>query len=77
MKNLNENLVLAKVVDIIETKTGNDAYRNLVFDVVIEETDDKLVVNDFNVKCVSIKTADLYSKALKAGKLCYARTTYR
>ena len=71
------NLVLAIVVDVIETKTGNTSYRNLVFDDVVVETDTEFRVDTYNVKCVPVETATKYSKALKAGKVCKAYTSLR
>ena len=70
-------LVLATVVDIIETKTGNALYRNLVFESKVTETDDSFLVEEYSVKCVPIATANKYSKALKAGKVCKAYTVLR
>ena len=56
-----ENAILATVTDVIETKTGNTEYR----------------VDTYNVKCVPVETANQYSKALKAGKICKAYTSIR
>ena len=72
-----ENAILATVVDVIETKTGNTAYRNLVFESAVFETDTEFRVETYNVKCVPVETATQYSKAMKAGKVCKAYTTIR
>ena len=72
-----ENLVLGIVIDVIETKTGNTSYRNLVFESTTVETDTEFRVDTYNVKCVPVETATQYSKALKAGKVCKAYTTIR
>ena len=61
-------LVLAIVSDVIETKTGNTLYRNLVFE---------LRVDTFSVKCVPVETAKMYEKAIKSGKVCKAYTSLR
>ena len=71
------NLELGIVIDVIETKTGNTEYRNLVFQSDVVETDTEFRVDTFNVKCVPVETAHQYSKALKAGKVCKAYTTIR
>ena len=70
-------LVLAIVSDVIETKTGNTEYRNLVFEPTTVETDTEFRIDTFSVKCVPVETATKYSKALKAGKVCKAYTTLR
>tara|TARA_R100001244_G_C5088410_1_gene115768 strand:+ start:183 stop:404 length:222 start_codon:yes stop_codon:yes gene_type:complete len=72
-----DNLILAVVVEVIETKTGNAEYRNLLFESKVKETDTEFSVESYNVKCVPIETADKYSKALKAGKVCKAYSTIR
>ena len=70
-------LVLAIVSDVIETKTGNTEYRNLVFESITVETDAEFRIDTFNVKCIPVADATKYSKALKAGKVCKAYTTLR
>ena len=71
------NLELGIVIDVIETKTGNTEYRNLLFESKVVETDTEFRVDTYNVKCVPVETATQYSKALKAGKVCKAYTTTR
>ena len=70
-------LILATVSDVIETKTGNTLYHNLVFEPTIVETETEFRVDTFNVKCVPIETAKMYEKAIKAGKVCKAYTSLR
>ena len=70
-------LVLAIVSDVIETKTGNTEYRNLLFESITVETDTEFRVESFSVKCIPVADATKYSKALKAGKVCKAYTTIR
>tara|TARA_R110002074_G_scaffold387224_1_gene569278 strand:- start:630 stop:851 length:222 start_codon:yes stop_codon:yes gene_type:complete len=72
-----ENAILATVTDVIETKTGNTEYRNLLFASTVVETDTEFRVDTYNVKCVPVETANQYSKALKAGKICKAYTSIR
>jgi|TARA_R110002020_G_scaffold388124_1_gene598841 hypothetical protein len=74
---MTSDLILAVVVDVIETKTENADYRNLLFESKEIETDAEFIVESYNVKCVPIETANKYSKALKAGKVCKAHTTLR
>ena len=70
-------LQLAIVIDVIETKTGNAEYRNLVFEGKVIETDTEFREESYNVKCVPVETGNRYSKAMKAGKVCKAYTTLR
>lgn len=70
-------LVLATVSDVIETKTGNTLYRNLVFEPTVVETDTEFRVDTFSVKCVPVETAKMYEKAIKSGKVCKAYTSLR
>ena len=70
-------LQLAIVIDVIETKTGNELFRNLVFESKVTETDTEFRVDTFNVKCVPVETGTQYLKAMKAGKVCKAYTTRR
>ena len=70
-------LQLAIVIDVIETKTGNAEFRNLVFEPKVVETDTEFRVESYNVKCVPVETGTQYLKAMKAGKVCKAYTTIR
>ena len=74
---MTEIKVLALVLEVIETKTGNAEYRNLVFESTVVETDTEFRVDSFNVKCVPVDVANQYTKALKAGKVCKAYTSIR
>ena len=74
---MSDNQILAVVVDVIETKTGNTEYRNLLFESKVVETDTEFRVDTYQVKCVPVETAIKYSKALKAGKICKAHTSIR
>ena len=72
-----ENAILATVSDVIETKSNNPNYRNLIFECSVVESDTEFRIDTYNVKCVPIEVATQYSKALKAGKVCKSYTTVR
>jgi|TARA_R100001377_G_scaffold67135_1_gene42457 hypothetical protein len=74
---MESNAILATVTDVIDTKTGNTQYRNLLFESTVVETDTEFRIDTYNVKCVPIDVANQYSKALKSGKVCKSYTTVR
>ena len=74
---MESNAILATVSNVIETKTGNTLYRNLVFEPTVVESETEFRVDTYNVKCVPIEVANQYSKALKSGKVCKSYTTVR
>ena len=74
---VNSELTLANVVDVIKTKTDNEAYRNLVFETKVTETDNSFIFEDYNVKCVPVELAQKISKVLKESKQVKTYTSVR
>tara|TARA_R110000796_G_scaffold198180_1_gene314458 strand:+ start:184 stop:420 length:237 start_codon:yes stop_codon:yes gene_type:complete len=69
MKNIDLNVTLGIVSSVIETKNGNDAYRVVVFEPHMVETDTEVTIIDFEAKVVPTEQATVISKAMKSGKI--------